>query len=60
MPKAPGFDPVALLALPETGPDAPPGVIRARIGALLEPEPERRPEWVEPGEPWPPPRDPGD
>ncbi len=52
--KAVGFDPVALLALPETGPTPPLGPIRAALLPLLTPETEPRPPWLAPTDPWPP------
>ncbi len=51
--KALGFDPAAVLALPETGPNVPPGPIRAALLPLLTPEPEPRPPWLDRDEPWP-------
>ncbi|MDR3636044.1 MAG: hypothetical protein P4L84_19735 [Isosphaeraceae bacterium] len=52
-------DAAGLLALPEQGPDLGPGTLRARLAELLRPIPVRRPDWIKPGTPWPPPQSPG-
>jgi hypothetical protein len=48
------YDAVDLLDLPRTGPETDAVRIRRALGPLLVVEPEPRPEWIAPGEPWPP------
>jgi hypothetical protein len=48
------YDAVDLLDLPHTGPETDAVRIHRALGPLLVVEPEPRPEWIEPGEPWPP------
>ncbi len=49
-----GEDALRLLDLPEIGRVTDPGAIRAIVGPALDVEPEPRPQWLPPGEPWPP------
>jgi hypothetical protein len=49
-----GLDGVNLLSLPEEGTQRDPDRIRSLLVPLLTPEPEPRPPWLEPREPWPP------
>ncbi len=48
------YDAVDLLDLPRTGAETDAVRIRRALGPLLVVEPEPRPEWIAPGEPWPP------
>lgn len=52
-------DALDLLDLPEHGPVLDPRPIRAALAPWLAPEPERRPEWLRPADPWPPPSENG-
>lgn len=47
-------DAIDLLALPESGREWDPASVRAAVGTWLAREPEPRPSWIPPGEPWPP------
>jgi hypothetical protein len=50
-----GLDGLDLLDLPDHGTRGDPEAIRSpRLAELLAPEPEVRPEWLRPGDPWPP------
>ncbi len=48
------YDAVDLLDLPLMGAERNAVRIRRALGSLLVVEPEPRPEWIAPGEPWPP------
>jgi predicted outer membrane lipoprotein len=47
------YDVAAILDLPPRGRPMDPAAIRAVLGPFLRPEPEPRPPWLEPGDPWP-------
>jgi hypothetical protein len=49
------YDAVGLLDIPRIGTETDPAVLRQALGPLLAVEPEPRPEWISPSEPWPPP-----
>jgi hypothetical protein len=50
----PHIDALNLLALPELDAEADTERVRSAILPLLAPEPEPRPPWLRPDEPWPP------
>jgi hypothetical protein len=47
------YDVAAMLDLPPRGRPVDPAAIRAALGDYLNPEPEPRPQWLEPGDKWP-------
>jgi hypothetical protein len=49
------YDVAAILGVPARGRTEDPAAIRATLGPYLVAEPEPRPPWLAPGEPWPPP-----
>jgi hypothetical protein len=48
------LDAIDLLALPKTGPELDPAQLQSALNGWLAIEPEARPFWVAPGDPWPP------
>jgi hypothetical protein len=48
------YDAAALLDIPERGKQADPAVVRRALGAFYAVQPEPRPSWIPPNEPWPP------
>jgi hypothetical protein len=51
------YDAVGLLDLPEHGRTAIPAAAKSALEALFALDPEPRPDWILPSEPWPPPSD---
>jgi hypothetical protein len=50
------YDAAALLDLPDDGRSVDPASVRARLGEYFVEDREQRPGWLEPNDPWPPPR----
>ena len=48
------YDVAGLLDIPERGRPLDPAAVRAALGPFLNQDKEPRPDWIAPGEPWPP------